>query len=113
MPRKIEFLDERIVDTVSGYASTTHLNNLGYKLTRRQLQQMSRNAPKRPFFYVGHDTDNPPIGKVVKAEVRRLEDGEYGLWVKIEVYDEAGLQAIKRNRGLSIGLRTGPVEGFD
>ncbi len=113
MPREIHYLDETVAGTASGYASTTHLNTLGYKLTRGQLERWSRNAPKRPFVYVGHDTDNPPVGKVVKSEVRELDDGEYGLWIEIDVYDEAALQTIRQNRGLSIALRTGPVGELD
>jgi len=109
MPRGVRYLDETVVGIVTGYATTTHLNRLGYKLTKKQVERGSRHALERPFVYAEHDTDDPPGGKVVKSEVRKLDNGEYGLWVEIEVYNEAALQTMKRNRGLSIGLRTGPL----
>lgn len=113
MSRRIRYADEKVVESFSGFATTTHVNLLGYRLTKDQLEEGARQAPTRPFLYVGHDTDNLPIGKIVKAEVRRLEDGEYGLWIEVRVYDKSAAEGMRVHGGLSVGLRTGPLEEFD
>lgn len=105
-------MDETVVGTASGFATTTHVNLLGYKLTKNNLEEGAAQSSGRPFFYMGHDTDDPPVGKIVKSEVRELGDGEYGLWVEIQLYDEIAVEAIKLHGGISIGLRTGSLGGF-
>ncbi len=113
MARKIRYIDETSVGTVSGNVTTTLVNRLGYKLKRRDLEQILEGTADRPFFYVGHDIDEPPVGKVVKAEIRQLEDGEYGLWEEIELFDEEVARNIQKHGGVSIGLRSGLVKGLD
>ncbi len=113
MARKIRYIDEKAVGTVSGNVTTTHVNLLGYKLKRRDLERILEGTAERPYFYVGHDIDEPPVGKVITAEIRRLEDGEYGLWEEIELFDEEVARDIQKHGGVSIGLRSGPVEGLD
>ena len=110
MARRVRYLDEPVVGTVSGFGTTTHRNRLGYKLMKEQLEQWARQPPGLPF-HVGHDVDNPPVGKIVRSEVRELPDGECGLWIEIEMYDEKVMRAMKKQGGPSVGLRSGPLEG--
>ncbi len=108
MARRIRYLDETVVGTVSGLATTTHVNRQGYRLSRRHIVEGARQCLGLPF-HVGHDTETPPIGKIVKSEVRELEDGEYGLWIEIELYDEEAMKGIRLHGGISIAGRTGPI----
>ncbi len=111
MTRRIRYLDQTVVGTVSGFATTTHVNRLGYKLTKEQIEEGARQSLGMPF-HVGHDTENPPIGKIVRSEARELEDGEYGLWVEIDLYDEKAMEGINLHGGLSIAGRTGALGGL-
>ncbi len=105
--RKIRYLDEPVLRTVSGISTTTHVNLQGYKLRVEDLQKLADAPEDRCFFYMGHDTDNPPVGRVTKTEIRELKDGEFGLWNEIVLFNEEAVRLVveKGQTGLSIGFR--------
>ena len=116
MKRQVRYVDETVVGTLSGNMTTTHLNLQGYKLGRRALEDSLETLQgRRMFFFIGHDNDEPPIGKITRAEVRQLEDGEYALWAEVELWDEAALEEINESeeRGLSIAFRGDIMESSD
>jgi len=69
---------------VEGYAVTTHyIPTDGMIITEEALRKAVDDVLKRSTVLFNHDT-NKPIGRVVFAEVLPT-DGEYGLYVKVEI----------------------------
>lgn len=62
--------------------STTHVDKHGMRMSKEALDNAAEqiNGPFVPGMGIEHDILIPPIGKIVKASVKQLTDGEYGLF---------------------------------
>jgi hypothetical protein len=79
-------LDEERVE-VEGVAATTHWDRQGERITKGCLESMAAQINQRPVpILFSHDPGTPPIGAQVRAEVRPMDDGEWGLYVTGHVY---------------------------
>lgn len=94
---------------LSGILSTTHVDRHGHRMMLSALEDGVKqiNSGYLPFG-VEHDPRIAPIGRVVAARIKKLEDGEYGLEGEIEVF-EAGDELLFREDGRHIPLGTYPV----
>ncbi|OEI75653.1 hypothetical protein BG616_16205 [Bacillus subtilis] len=62
--------------------SSTHVDKHGMRMSKKALENAAEqiNGPFVPGMGVEHDILIPPIGKFIKAYVKQLPDGEYGLF---------------------------------
>ena len=78
-------------NVVTEIAVTTHIDSNGIRITKNALQKASKSYKTSTYAQSGgleHDMSLPPWGKVVSQRVRKLNDGEYGLEIKIAPYEE-------------------------
>ena len=87
---------------VKGFITTTHVDEFGTKLTLDNLKAMMNMLDEMPFVSQEHDPTKPLVCKVIKKEIRELDNGEFGIWARLEVFDE---EAIKL-------LEDGTLKGF-
>jgi hypothetical protein len=97
---------------LTGTMTTTHVDRHGHRMALSALEDLLKQiiAGYLPFG-VEHDPRVAPIGRVVAARVKKLEDGEYGLEGEIEIF-EPGDDLPLRNDGRQIPLRTYPTAGL-
>ncbi|MFM9328998.1 hypothetical protein [Paenibacillus mesotrionivorans] len=76
--------------------ATTHVDGHGMQMSKEVLDQAAAqiNGPIVPGMGIEHDITIPPIGKFVKAEVRQLPDGEYGVYGEFLLFDPEMTQKI-------------------
>jgi len=69
--------------------TTTHVDSHFEKMSLSALESIVDliNRCHSPFV-VEHDPRIPPIGRVLDARIKQLEDGEYGVEATIEVYEQ-------------------------
>ncbi|HTB31547.1 MAG TPA: hypothetical protein VK808_05950 [Bacteroidia bacterium] len=74
--------------TIKVRISTTHRDLDNDKFTVGCLEDMAEqiNTGILPYT-VEHDPRNPPIGRMIEAQVNLLDDGEYGLDGTVELFD--------------------------
>lgn len=90
---KIISAEKGTENVVTGFAVTTHIDSHGLRITKNALRKASRNYKTSTYAQsegLEHDMSLPPLGKVVSQRVRKLDDGEYGLEIKISPYVEYG-----------------------
>ncbi len=70
--------------------ATTHVDRQNMRLTKEALESAARdiNGPEAAAVGLEHDPAMPPLGKLVKAEIEQLEDGEYQLIGIQELFEE-------------------------
>lgn len=67
---------------IEAIMATTHLDSQHQRIPLQTLEGMARQAAGSesiPFTFE-HDRTLPPLGKTLRAEVRPMGDGEYGLY---------------------------------
>lgn len=76
--------------------ATTHVDGHGMRMSKEALDQAAAqiNGPIVPGMGIEHDITLPPIGKLVKAEVRQLPDGEFGVFGEYLLYDPENTKEI-------------------
>ena len=79
---------KEVVGYIEGYLTTTHTDSFGDKLDLEHIRLFQDSIPEIKFLTDEHDLSKPPVGKILQSELRKLEDGEYALWAKAEVYDK-------------------------
>ena len=75
---------------IEGTLATTHLLADGYCLAKQVLDDWAFEINEAEWALPGnleHDLTLPPIGKSISAEVKRLEDGEYALEARYEIFE--------------------------
>lgn len=84
-----------------GIVSTTHVDSHNMRMTKKALENAAQqiNEGAVPGVGVDHDVLIPPIGKVVKAQVIKLEDGEFGLFAEQEIFEEKNTVEIRLPSG--------------
>jgi len=91
-----------------GILTTTHVDRHGHQMTRESLEGGARQMSARYIpFGVEHDPRIPPIGRVVGAQIKLLEDGEFGLEGEIEVFEPEDELPLSED-GRDIPLRSYP-----
>jgi hypothetical protein len=95
---------------LTGILTSTHVDRHGDRMMLSALEDGVKqiNAGYLPFG-VEHDPRIAPIGRVVAARIKKLEDGEYGLEGEIEIF-ETGDALPLREDGRQIPLRTYPID---
>lgn len=77
----------KVLDSI---LTTTHVDSQGESPSKSALEGMAHVLNSTYLsLHMHHDPRIPPVGRVLRAEVRPLEDGEYALWGQIEIW-EAG-----------------------
>jgi hypothetical protein len=69
--------------------TTTHVDRHGDRMTLAALEHALDEINNRkwiPLTYE-HDPRIPPFGRVVRAQIRQLNDGEYGLEGELEIFE--------------------------
>ncbi len=87
-----------------GTLATTHLLADGFRLAKQVLDDWALEINEAEWALPGnleHDLTLPPIGKSISAEVKPLEDGEYALVTRFEIFEKP--VELKLNGG-SIGF---------
>jgi len=70
--------------------ATTHTDLHGEKLSREALESGARQIKDRYLpINLNHDIRYPLAGRIVSAEVIKLQDGEYGLQAIGEIFEES------------------------
>src|SRR5258708_6141776 len=75
--------------TQKAILTTTHVDSHFEKMSFSALESIVDliNRCHSPFV-VEHDPRIPPIGRVLDARIKQLEDGEYGVEATIEMYEQ-------------------------
>jgi hypothetical protein len=81
--------------------ASTHLDLIGERLTREELQQLFSQIPQEWVSAVGHDLSRPPIIRGFNKRLEELPDGELAITLDIEVLDE---EAFREMGGFSIAF---------
>jgi hypothetical protein len=70
--------------------STTHIDRHNERMTLQALESMARqiNSERKPILTVEHDTTLPPIGKMLRAWIEPMEDGEFKLLIEQEIFEK-------------------------
>lgn len=71
--------------------ASTHLDAHNQKLTKEDLEKIKddiKNGKYAGAIKIEHDLTVMPIGKVIDADIIKLEDGEYALFIIQEIFDE-------------------------
>jgi hypothetical protein len=91
---------------IEGFITTTHVDEFGTRVTLDQLKSIMNSLDKMPLSTMEHDPTRPMTGKVIKKEIRKLDDGEFGLWARVEVFNEQLIKLIESGtiKGFSISL---------
>jgi len=94
------------VGGISEYLTSTHRDLHGDKLTIKALISAKKALEDMPFMFNEHDISKPPIGILKSSEIKKLEDGEYGLYAEHEIFDQEILEEIKNGKkgGFSISF---------
>lgn len=74
-----------------GIGASTHLDAHNQKLTKDDLERIKddiKNGKYAGAIKIEHDLTVMPIGKVIDADIIKLEDGEYALFITQEIFDE-------------------------
>ncbi len=83
----------------------------GIKITRSSLESMAEQSKK---YYIPvtleHDIRNPPIGRVVSAEVIKLPEGGYGLKNTIELFDNPDELEFSKDNSKTIQIEKNDIE---
>ena len=101
----------RIIESL---AATTHEDRHGDRLTRDSLEGMARqhNEQYIPVMF-NHDPRIPPLGRVVRAEVVELPDGEFGLRTVMELFDENDSADSLHGDGRTMPIRVKDIDKFE
>lgn len=68
--------------------TTTHVDRHFQKMSLSALEQVVDLIGRHHIpFIVEHDPRIPPIGRILDAHIKQLEDGEYGVEATIEMYE--------------------------
>ncbi|MDR7076587.1 hypothetical protein J2Y03_001590 [Neobacillus niacini] len=69
--------------------SSTHVDRHGMRMSKTALDRAAEqiNGPFVVGMGIEHDVLLPPIGKIVKASVEKLPDGEYGLFGEYKLFN--------------------------
>ena len=76
---------------IEGILATTHLLADGHKLSKQALDGMASEINEAEWSIPGnveHDHTLPPIGKIISAEVKSIEDGEFPLVATSEIFEK-------------------------
>jgi len=78
------------MEKIQGIVATTRADLHGEKFPREELETIACQMREEyiPVTYE-HDIRNAPIGRIVSAEVIKLEDGEYALQCISELFSES------------------------
>ncbi|WP_019912427.1 hypothetical protein [Paenibacillus sp. HW567] len=89
--------------TIQRLLATTHVDRHGMVMSKEALDQTAAqiNGPVAVGIGIEHDITLPPIGKLVKSEVRQLPDGEYGVYGEYLLYDPNETKKISLPNGES------------
>ena len=82
---------------IRGIMSTTHVDKHNEKVNREGLLKAAEQINQSEitmWINWNHQSTLPPIGKVEKAWVEQLEDGEFGLYFEGELFEENGKYTI-------------------
>lgn len=100
------FKKATVYGTITGLSITTHPIENRIQLTKKNLQSFLEQIDSKSLMYSGHDVDKPPVGKIIEKELRKLDGGHYGIWIKAEIFDEHTWEQINSGKlqGLSMGF---------
>lgn len=88
-------MENGAVGFVEGYLMTTHKDQRGTKLTKKELEESLSYVRSYPLVTIEHNLAAPPLTKIVEAEIVKLPDGEYALRVKAAAYDKEVLARLQ------------------
>lgn len=96
-----------------GVLATTHVDLHGDKLTLSALESAADQIRRQYVpFILQHDPRIPPLGRVIGAVVRRLDDGEHALEGEVELF-EPGDDIPLADDERQIPIRTYPSEALE
>ena len=98
--------------------ATTNIDRHGERLALTALESMVEQSRTAIIpVYIEHDPRNPPVGRTIKAEVRKRHDSEYELLSTYELFDNQTNLAqdspfIDKSDRREIRLRSYPDNGI-
>lgn len=85
---------------VKSIGATTHLDKHNCRIAKEALESATKDI-NEGMYAIGvgmeHDSSIMPIGKVVSGKLVELDDGEYGLEIEQELFDEYRICSNKEN----------------
>lgn len=80
---------------------TSHVDAHGLRTPKNVLEDMAKqiNGPVVPGMKIEHDITLPPLGKWIRATVKRLPDGEYGLFGDCLVFERDNTRRVTLPNG--------------
>lgn len=103
-----------IYGTITGLAITTHPIENRIILTKNHLQSILEQTDNKLLIYYDHNTDKPPVAKIIEKMLRKLDDGHYGIWIRAEIFDECTWEKINSGelRGLSLAFCESEIDNI-
>ena len=100
MKKLYTFMPSKIVEC---FLATTHRDAFGTKLTLDSLKNLMKTFDKRSFGTYEHDPTKI-VSKILYIEIREMKDGEFGIWARLEIFDEKVIQLTENGilKGFSI-----------
>lgn len=84
-------INRRIVGFVEGFVITTGIDRYGRSFTLEQILVLRDEIDNRPWLFLGIEPNEPPVGRVVRCEIRDV-GGVQGLWARVEFYQANALK---------------------
>lgn len=75
---------------IKGVGATTHIDRHNMKMSKEALELAADQVNKSgsvPSVGLNHDLTIMPLGKVIKAEVNKMDDGEYQIEITQEMFE--------------------------
>jgi hypothetical protein len=92
--------------------STTHVDRHNERFSVGALESMVEQVQSNIFpMGVEHDPRIPPVGRIVDAELREREDGEYQVVGTVEIF-ESGDEIPSLDRDRTVPVRSPDTEGL-
>lgn len=98
---------------IQGIMATTHIDRQGDQITREELETIANQIREHYFpLTYEHDIRNAPIGRIVTAEVIKLQDGEYALQSTSELFEESESLELLSGDGRRIKIRDQDIQSI-
>ena len=84
--------------------ATTRVDLHGERFALAALESMRDHIRSAYLpFIADHDPRCPPVGRVIDADIVRLDDGEHALEASVELFEDGPLPQLDERRSISVG----------
>ena len=84
---KLKFSKVIPIGDVKGYIMSTHVDNENEMFTLDHLKKAVQFNKTHPWMNNNHDPSRVPVGRIIKSDIQKTDDGNYKLWVETEIFD--------------------------